>query len=291
LTTPRIFQSFATYKPNVLVRLINANKNSVLCDLEDSIQDIENPDNNNRLKSQARKDLLRIIEGVSVKINVRINPVDSPHFREDIELLKQIRNKISSVFIPKISSSSEIDLFYKAYGEICNINPILETKIGIDNIDEILSSKYSCNFQFVFFGNYDFHLDLNHFPIREQHSEEYWDIVAPLISKIERKGLKYGNSAYSNIGDVYTNEFIVKNLKKKCKRNFALISLHNKQTKDFNNELKGVENCIGFTPKITLNSNLDNYIKHKQKGRSFAFVGNSIITPQEYLLTKKNGRN
>jgi len=288
-----IFQSYATYKPNVLVRLFKENNNCILCDLEDSIQDPDFPENNFSLKERARKDLSFILKKTKKKINIRINSIHSPFFIEDLHLLEKFDKKISSIFIPKIESSDDINIFYQKYGRRCKINPIIETKIGVENIENILSSKYKSEFQFVFFGNYDFHLDKKIFPINEQYSRKYWDTVLPLIIKIEEQGLKFGNSAYANINDENTNRFIVRQLKKKCKNKFALISLHNKQSEIINNELsdicKNISNHYIYENNSS-QSSLEDYSNTKQKGRSFAFYNGSIITPQEYLLLKENGK-
>ena len=200
-------------------------------------------------------------------------------------MLHKFSDNIDTVFIPKVESRNDLTIFTGEFGDTHKLNLIVETRKGVDNIDEILSSKFKDSVEFVFFGNYDFHLDNNIFPITEQHTLDYWKMVEPIISKIESHEMSYGNSPYANIADTGCLDFTVMQLTKLCKRNFALMSLHKTQTIFFQKLID--EWCLNKVCSDKFNHDgftLDAFTTNRQKGRSFALDNKRIITPQEYLL-------
>ncbi len=296
MTGITLYQCIPSYKPLPTVRLIKSladSKCKILLDIEDSIQDVQHPDLTADLKAKARQDFADIIQNLpDQKFSLRINSIRSNEFLHDKELLHKFADNIESVFIPKVESSNDLTIFQNEFGDKYKLNLIVETQQGIDNIDEILSSKFKSNIDFVFFGNYDFHLDNNIYPITEQHTLNYWKIVEPIISKVESHKINFGNSPYANIADTNCLDFSIMQLTKLCKQSFALMSLHKSQTIYFQkliaewslNKLRSKKNNHnGFS--------LDTFTSKKQKGRSFALDNKRIITPQEYLLLlkKQNG--
>ncbi len=292
-----LYQCIPSYKPLPTVRLIKSLAGSdckIHLDLEDSIQDVQNPELTPKLKANARQDFADIIRNLpNQKISLRVNSIRSNEFQKDKELLWQYGDNIESVFLPKVESSEDLEIFSKEFSDGYKLNLIVETQRGVDNIDEILSSKLKDKIGYVFFGNYDYHLDTNTFPITEQYTLEYWKIVEPIISKVENNKMNFGNSPYANIADTNCLDFALMQLTKLCKRNFALMSLHKIQTNHFqkllnewnlNNSISEKNNQNDFT--------LQSFTNNKQKGRSFAYDSKKrIITPQEYLLLlkKQNG--
>ena len=279
------------------VRLINALAESsckIHLDLEDSIQDVQNPELTPGLKAKARQDFADIVRNLpNRKINVRVNSVRNIEFQKDKELLWQFRDKIESVFIPKVESRSDLEIFYNEFPPGFKVNLIIETRRGVDNIDEILSSNLNDNIGYVFFGNYDYHLDTNIFPITEQNTPDYWKIVEPIITKVEFHKMNFGNSPYANIPDTNCLDFALIQLTKLCKRNFALMSLHKIQTNHFQNLINewNLNHSISETNNLH-DFTLESFTNNKLKGRSFAVDSKKrIITPQEYLLLlrKQNG--
>lgn len=296
MTGITLYQCIPSYKPLPTVRLIKSLVDSnckILLDIEDSIQDVQKPNLTSDLKANARRDFTDIFQNLpDHKYSLRINSIRSNEFLHDKELIHKFADNIESVFIPKVESSNDLTIFCNEFGEKHKLNLIVETQRGLDNIDEILSSKFNSNIEFVFFGNYDFHLDKNIYPITEQHTLGYWKIVEPIISKVESHKINFGNSPYVNIANTDCLDFSVMQLTKLCKKSFALMSLHKTQTTYFQkliaewslNKLSSKKiNHNGFT--------LDTFTSNKQKGRSFALDNNRIITPQEYLLLlrKQNG--
>ncbi|PCJ65218.1 MAG: hypothetical protein COA58_10170 [Bacteroidetes bacterium] len=288
MTQFQLFQCIPAYKPGPTSRLIKSlfkYNCKILLDLEDSIQNVLNPKLNSLLKAQARKDFIAILAFIPErKISLRINRVGSEEFENDLILLDQTKNRIESVFLPKVESMEDILIFQSCTSNKFKLNLILETKKGIENIDQILSPTYKVLIDKVFFGNYDYHLDSNIFPVHEQSSDWYWNTIKQIISSIEQYGYGFGNSPYALISDTTTLQQSMLKLNKICSNPYALMSLHLQQTKVLfrtnttqnldikSSEFEGIEDLK------------TSFIKNLQKGRSFSFDNQRIITPQEYFL-------
>ena len=288
-----LYQCVPSYLPRATVRLIKSLANTeckILLDIEDSIQDIENPHLTPQLKIKAREDLLQIARSLSPqKFSIRINSLSGKELEKDKKLLYSIRTNIESVFIPKVESKDELIAFYDEFKNDFKINLIIETQKGIDNIEGIINTAFADKIEFIFFGNYDFHLDTNTYPIIEQNNSRYWEIVLPIISKAEKNNICFGNSPYTNIADLNCLNFSLAKLLELCKKDFGLMSLHKTQTIHYRMLISKLAGGKPYSEEQHLFSHtIDEFKKNRLKGRSFAFASNKkIITPQEYLLLKR----
>jgi hypothetical protein len=288
-----IYQSIPVYKPKPTIRLISYLVKNNYCkpqlDIEDSIQDIQNQELTPAMKSKAREDVTEILTKTKgIKYSVRINRVNSDEYHKDCELLHNYSDHFDTIVLPKIESESDLAMFNSDFNNNFKINIIIESQKGIDNLDEILSSKYAGRIEFVAFGNYDFHLDKNTYPINEQDSENYWDTIKPIVSVVEKYDKKFENSPYAYLTNFDCLVYSLHRLFQLCNNDFALTSLHKRQTLFYNRQLlelspvKSMKNQSS-EPYISI----ENYIDNKLKGRSFALDNSKIITPQEYLLLKR----
>lgn len=289
-----LFQCIPSYKALPTNRLISSFRKSncrILLDLEDSIRDVLIPEKSAILKQQARAALSTIFSlNTGYKFDVRINSPHSAEYANDIALLKIFIPNIRSIFIPKIEYAEDISKVVRDTDATIKVNPIFETLYGVQNRQSICVPEVRDMVEFFFYGNYDYHLDANIFPIHEQYSESYWKIVELLVKTIEN-GFHFGNSPYSNISDFATLQHSLFKLKSICKKDFAVMSLHKKQTLEY----------MKLQPCKIHNTNsrpsddhvIDTYVLGKLKGRSFAIDkgSNKIITPQEYLLAVNHTAN
>jgi citrate lyase beta subunit len=288
-----IFQCIPSYKPMPTARLIRTLTGTgcnILLDLEDSIQDVVHPQQTPILKEKAREDLLEIIHNLpEQKFSLRINAVTSGEFTRDKEILNKAGGSIESIFLPKTEHVDELAIFVGEFGHRFRLNLILETQKGIENAGRILAASRKRNTEFVFFGNYDYHLDKNIYPIVDQNREAYWETVAPIISSVEKHGLKFGNSPYANLADTGCLGFSLGQLMRYCRRGFALMSLHKCQTLSFRRLIREFSAGKPLPPDgIHLAATQEEFTMNRLKGRSFAInPQNRIITPQEYLLLRR----
>ena len=289
-----LYQCIPAYKPGPTIRLIKSALSTnckILLDIEDSIQDIEHMAYTPQLKAQARMDLMEIFHSLpGHKFSLRVNSTMGSEFRYDKEILHTAGHMIESVFLPKVESKMQLEMFCHEYGDKFRLNLIVESQAGIDNLESILTSEFVHNVDHVFFGNYDYHLDRKIYPVREQNSLQYWNVVAPLITMIEEYNVSFGNSPYANIGDTDCLAYSLDQLRRLCKRPFTMVSLHKVQT-------RYIQQCAHQMDSFSPGCDQQEYFSHtlelfqrqRQKGRSFAINNRRIITPQEYLLQKEIG--
>ena len=156
-----VFQCLPSYKPIATLKVIGSVREfgcRILLDLEDSIQDVIDPDATIYLKEQARIDLLKICSSLpNQQFDIRINKANTTARADDELLLRGISN-ISSIFIPKVESAAELEEFSERFDHRYKLNIIIETLNGINKLEEILNSKVAHKIEYVFFGNYDYHL-------------------------------------------------------------------------------------------------------------------------------------
>ena len=287
-----IFQCIPAYKPVPTVRLIKRLSRfncNILLDLEDSIQDLVDRNNTTYLKENARKAVLAIATQLpETSFYIRINKPGTEESYRDYALLNQIKNQVKGVFIPKVEDYNSIAHFLNNCNANIKICIIIESPAGLKNLTSILKQFPERLLEFVFFGNYDYHLSSCIYPIPEQSSNTYWEIAKQIISISEKHHFSFGNSPYTTLNDEATLNLIFAQLTNNCHLPFALMSLHISQTKYFyylshtQNNSK-LPNANFNEAPITTNV----YLNNLQKGRSFALFANRIITPQEYLLLNR----
>ena len=133
---------------------------AIIYDLEDAV-----PDKN---KSAARIKVKETIKNTSEQINyVRVNDLNTPYFMDDLNGI--IVENLSGIVIPKVDHREDIiiaDYFlgqleekYNFQKNTFSIIPLIETALGIQNIQEIASA--SERIMCLCFGGEDFMLDLN----------------------------------------------------------------------------------------------------------------------------------
>jgi hypothetical protein len=284
-----IFQCLPAYRALPTNRLIAGIQKlgcRVLLDLEDSISDVIAPGKSALLKQGARIELAKIFTlNPLFKFDVRVNSPCSDEYEKDMELINHFIKNVKSIFIPKTDNPETIyKVLNDALGDVL-VNPIIETLDGFKNRESICAPRISGRIEFFFFGNYDFHLDANIFPIREQHSDAYWKVAGSLIETVE-KNFHFGNSPYSYIPDLATLQYSLNRLKGLCRKPFAVMSLHKKQTLEYKRLQAGSFDNPAPLLANTHSRVRETYISGRLKGRSFSIDRETrrIITPQEYLL-------
>jgi citrate lyase beta subunit len=297
----RYIQCFPLYKPDALKRLIHQacnNRAEILLDLEDSMLNVNDAVQTNNLKCVARESLSELGDFLGIlshshPLHIRINNPATAYYAQDISVLAGLKNiRWQSIFVPKTETIDELN---EVYAELKNRNiwflslsPIIETRIGL----EMMMTKFKNAgplFQTVYFGNYDYNLSANNWPLIEQHNNKYWQMVKPLIKKIEQLGYHYGNSPYANLTDKETLRLVLNNLALHCRRSFCQVTLNAEQSKfclGYNKNRKMSPSLLPVQQNDRINIPRD-FSRHKLPNRSFAFIGSlgRIITPQEYLLS------
>lgn len=108
------------------------NADCIILDLEDSVPIGE--------KVTARARIVEVLKRLSEKasrkkIYVRVNQINSPYFKDDIEIVK--RHQIDGIFVPK--AEERVSVIYRETGK--KIIPIIESASGFLKIEEICRSE------------------------------------------------------------------------------------------------------------------------------------------------------
>lgn len=218
--------------------------NSVICfDLEDSIQDVFQPERNSRLKQSCRdfiKDYFFKNEmSLDFLFGLRLNSFHSDEFAKDIDLLLEISNKtrISSLFLTKAESITELTELNRILDEKkinCDeIVAVIETKKGFDKLTEIVSVEIK-RLKKIAFGHCDFNLDNGIFPFHHQNSAEYWEWIDRILKVIVSKRaarLGFINSPYLELDDDEGFLNMLSGMRELCKEKFFQITLTHNQTR------------------------------------------------------------
>ena len=122
----------------------------ILFDLEDSVA----PDE----KASARENLIKLFAAKPTfrarYISIRVNATNTPYFKDDLAALNKIAaGSLFSVVLPKVESTSNLDLFGSSYF----IDAQIESAAGLSNVDKIAAHPRCISLSF---GPLDFAADL-----------------------------------------------------------------------------------------------------------------------------------
>ncbi|MDB2680901.1 aldolase/citrate lyase family protein, partial [Candidatus Pelagibacter bacterium] len=260
-------------------------------------------ENTKKLKKISREGLKFLYEKNILKnINtfIRINSQKSDFYEDDIETINQVLNKNSSIkgiFLPKVDSYDQIK---DCYDQIANSNknntsivPIIETKKGLDNLENILSKDTERNIiQYVHYGHYDYCLDNQFWPFPEPYHSEYWEIIENISKKIIFYKRKYIHTPFPLIENENIYWSSINHMKKKLKINEINLSLVNidmsyiNQPKEIKEaKLKKISNDDDYK-KIFAEKIVNEYLSNKSKNKSFSLSRKRFIPPHLYLGAK-----
>ncbi|WP_134701019.1 CoA ester lyase [Ammoniphilus sp. YIM 78166] len=133
-----------------IAKAFQSSADAVILDLEDAIR-VED-------KANARRTLVQALKNHSSstkKIIVRINPIDTPWFHEDLTILTQ--TKPDAVMLPKCESCSHIQTIASDIQDI-EIIPLIESARGVWHAYDILQSSEQV--KRLAFGSVDYALDI-----------------------------------------------------------------------------------------------------------------------------------
>lgn len=275
---------------------------TVICfDLEDSANCWLNKENNAFLKNEKRKILTSLLSEwgnklTETKTGVRINTSGSPEQLKDICALKQITN-ISFIIIPKVNSVSDIDTtienLLKNNLIFSEIIPVIESKEGLSNLNVIL--KTFPQIRKIFFGHYDYNLDIKAFPFFHQNSIEYWKWVLKLIEISKLHNVLFINSPYTKLNDQSYFKSMLKYLSTITKGEFGQATMNSAQTHSCNefqsSESTQVESIARNRHTYRYDQqdlkNIIETFENENNGMAFSLIkDNEILSPHEYECAK-----
>jgi len=141
-------------RPERFAKALDAGAGCVVLDLEDAVS----PDQ----KIQARHNLASQLPGFTPeqlqRTLVRINPVGTPWFEDDLALLSDWGRKgLAGIMVPKAEDAAVLRDIGAALGGSAALVPLIESLAGLDALDALARVPGVARFAF---GHLDFQLDL-----------------------------------------------------------------------------------------------------------------------------------
>jgi citrate lyase subunit beta/citryl-CoA lyase len=144
---PRSYLFVPGNRPERFDKGRNSGADALIFDLEDAVPADE--------KDAARSSVAQSLEG-GRPVYVRINAVDTPWFRSDIETLAA-QAGIAGIVLPKAETPDHIKAVLESVRAGVEVLPIVETAIGFSNIRALCRSPGVGR---IIFGTLDFQIDL-----------------------------------------------------------------------------------------------------------------------------------
>jgi citrate lyase subunit beta/citryl-CoA lyase len=134
--------------PKMFEKAINSNADVIFLDLEDAVSPQD--------KIPSRQNIIKAIKEMNWKekgktISIRINSLDTHYmYRDVIEIVEEVGEKIDTILIPKAGSSSDVYMVdclltqiedNKKFKNKIGIECLIETALGMSNIKEIAKSS------------------------------------------------------------------------------------------------------------------------------------------------------
>lgn len=269
-------------------------KTFTVLDLEDSLMapfDIESTRNKRENGRNKLQELRTLLENLTY-VGLRINQCESEDFLKDIACLKKLKKVKWNFFIlPKIETKKNIESYFEhlpneAYNRICFL---IETKLGVVNLNEILEFAGIKGVSEIHFGMWDYYLSLSKFPFPSQKSSSFWNDVRPIINEITNSGLLYVHTPFSKLLDYKEYRAVVAKVANVSNGNFGITSLTNGQTRcvlDFKggDEIKPID-----MTEFNVNEQAA-FLVGKFKTGNYTYLvdeNNQFIAPHEFIAAKK----
>ena len=273
------------------------NDSLIICfDFEDGIRNGLDENLSLKQKENFRKYFIQILEKFNKndKIGIRINTKNLAELEKDLKINKN--KNIHSIFLPKVESQKELINIIKVienykikYKELI---PIIETKTGLDHIEEIVKITKIKN---IAFGHCDYNLNINVFPFFHHDSREYWKWVNKIVSVTNKEKICFINSPYLSNNNYTFYSSMLEYLRIISNSNFGQITLSNIHTDICLNQSEHKK--IKFTKLLDNRHQLyetADYVKNivesyedNNKGLGLSRNNERIISYQEYIVSKK----
>ena len=278
-------------------KLFSKNRNVIL-DLEDSAQDIFDSKHNLELKKIARDGLLTIsnykLPISNSKLYVRINSPKTEFYNLDISIIKKvIKNnfKIDGIFLPMTESFDEIANLNEYFNNI-EIVPMIETKDGFKNLENILSHDKENLIKRVHYGNFDFSYSSEFWPFLDPNHDKYWEIINDILTLLKKYKKSFVGSPFPFPHNeklfwqcnFYTEKIAdLKEIWHCCVNSTLALSSRLKYSK-----LELIKYDFSNSEKIKIAKNIINdFIEGRSNKRSFGVSNHRFIAPHQFLAAKK----
>ncbi|MPM26899.1 hypothetical protein SDC9_73404 [bioreactor metagenome] len=273
---------------------------AVLCfDFEDGIVHPFDSEMTGRMKEEAREQFNRLYRlitdsGKNISIGVRINNNKTSYFEKDLIAIQN--KKIDTILVPKTEHPDDVESTINSldsFGiEYDSFVPVIETKAGLGNLEEIVGRNN--RIKKIAFGHCDYNLSIGAYPFFHQDSWQYWKWISAIISVIGRYGIQLINSPYLNFSNEQFFCSMLEYISSGNNRCHGQVTLTNRQSELCKSEkgssarfkfLLENKNLIPADRKVAVDMVREFENNNLTKGLSKS--GNRFISLQEYIASKQ----
>lgn len=185
--------------PNMLINAATLMADAVIFDLEDAVSPAE--------KDAARilvRNTMRYTDLSVCEVIVRINSVDTPYWKADIDAI--LPERPSLILLPKTASAADVKTVSDYMGEVearegieigtVGIMPLIETALGVENSFSIASSE---RVRALFLGGEDLTADLQCKRTKEGKEIEY--ARTRLVVAARAAGVDVYDTPFTDVND------------------------------------------------------------------------------------------
>lgn len=223
-----------------LIRSMGPGTMAVL-DLEDGYLDVRNPAQTSGRRASGRKQLLELCASAEGRTNgqplaMRVNVAGSEDFVRDLPVVSAASEAfgLAVVMSPKVESAEQLRSAHadlNAAGvEFGDLVPMIETRKGIDQIDEIVAAAVGLGLPAVLYGYHDYWLDAGFWPFPGPRDKSYWEPVQRIAGPALAAGLRYVHPPEAELRDEALLAEMVGRLHRLCGERFDLLSAGMSQT-------------------------------------------------------------
>lgn len=273
---------------------------SLILDLEDSVQNLDDIELTRDLKDDARCSVRRVMSSVKKssreRIFIRINAVSTEFYSKDIEMVKDMakwmqgEGECLGIFVPKISrvSYEEIISDLRRCPNVI-IVAMIEGEEGFKFLGDLSKSREledERKIKAVHYGHFDYCLDSGIFPFTEYGSSHFWLMTGRLLAAVRQCGIKeYIQTPYpyldsDNIARLKECDQLLRSNVDGIKTSSCVLGYESLVESREDEEIRVSD--ISYAKDLVRQFRSAQRIK-----RSFSTIGGRFIPPHEYYAAKR----
>ncbi len=223
-----------------LIRAVGVGTMAVL-DLEDGYLDVRDPGKTSDRRASGRQQLLELCANAKGRANgrpvaMRINAAGLEDFGRDLSVVRAAAETfgLSVVMLPKVESADQVR---RAHADLSaegvdfgGLVPMVETRNGIDRIDEIVAAAIEIGSPAIVYGHHDYWLAAGSWPFPSPRECSYWEPVERVAEPALAAGLRYVHPPEAELRDEALLAGMVARLRNICGDRFDVFSAGMSQT-------------------------------------------------------------
>lgn len=309
-----IYQFIPVAPGRVMERLIRSMGPGTMAvlDLEDGYLDVRDSGKTGERRARGREQLLELCANAKGRINgrlvaMRVNVAGSQDFVRDLSVVRAVAETfgLAAVMLPKVESADQVR---RAHADLSaeeidfgGLIPMVETRKGMDRIDEIIAAAVELGSPAVVYGHHDYWLDAGAWPFPGPRDKSYWEPVERVAQPALAAGLRYIHPPEAELRDEALLAGMVSRLRSTCGDRFDILSAGMSQTSLL---MRLVEEASSTKPRVEslaeqsvldavekkrlAEETCDLFEGNNRQEHSFSADARSgrFISPHEYLAAK-----